>query len=849
MHPFWNPIIRPCLELLKPRTVVEIGTDAAQTTRPLAILAREKGFSVHTIDPAPKIDAEALVREFEPHLAFHQSQSLNVLPALADADCILIDGDHNWYTVIHELRIIARTAREKKTTPLVLLHDVEWPYARRDLYYTPERIPEMHRQPYETAAIDPATDELTNEPGFNPEHHHAVFAHGIRNGVRGAVEDFLDEQPFWEFHSVPGFGGLGILAPRALYDARPDLLAFIERTVRATETLKEYIGGLERARIDGIVLGERLSAVWKKLDERDTALRISQAAEQHLQRELDTVRGERHRLTLETAQLRGELQALQAEAARVSGELAHTFQTLSWRITQPLRSTQAWLRLHVKNELSFPLLKSVWVALGEPFPDAARYVRHTLIGGLGRRAPPSAPAVPPAPERLPDVAVVIPCHNYGRFLREAVDSVLAQTHRPAEIVIVDDSSTDDTAKIARSYADRGVRYLRGEWRNVGAARNAGLSATRAPYLVFLDADDMLHPEYLRSGVRVLEGSPKAGIAYADHYYFGLLKEYVKTPPKLDWELFDTVNLINAASMVRRQALVQAGGWSLLVEQHADWITWRRILRLGWQAVRSEGLRYYRVHGAAMTDDMKASLSYVEQAGFLTEQATLCLSLSGRRWAWPLMRDFLERQTFPHALIHLIILDTSQDPALAAEVREWLSRCDYPEVTYRAMEVGIKGVADLPRHEVAQEIGIACSTIYNTFARMAETPLVFILEDDVIPPDDAFPRLIRSFEADVISVSGLYWHRDKPKPVCWDWDENGRPVFPEPASGVRNIGGTGFGCLVIRGEFFRRTVFQAGPPFGNYDHNFFASLTRGTRYRALIDWDCLCRHYQSPEIWF
>jgi hypothetical protein len=128
-------------------------------------------------------------------------------------------------------------------------------------------------------------------------------------------------------------------------------------------------------------------------------------------------------------------------------------------------------------------------------------------------------------------------------------------------------------------------------------------------------------------------------------------------------------------------------------------------------------------------------------------------------------------------------------------------------------------------------------------------LSLIVEDDVLPPADVFERLAHSLEKDVVSVSGAYWHRTAHKPVCWEWNEHGKPVFAEPGRGLQDVGGTGFGCLLIRSSTLRDHVFQSGPPHGNYDENFFAELTQNTGRRALVDWDCGCRHYQSPEVWF
>ena len=104
------------------------------------------------------------------------------------------------------------------------------------------------------------------------------------------------------------------------------------------------------------------------------------------------------------------------------------------------------------------------------------------------------------------MSVVIPCYNQGRFLREAIESVLHQTYPAAEIVVVNDGSTDDTATVARSY--EGVRYI--EQRNQGApaARNTGVSSSTGDLLVFLDADDRLQPHALATGVESLTANPE-----------------------------------------------------------------------------------------------------------------------------------------------------------------------------------------------------------------------------------------------------------------------------------------------------------------------------------------------------
>lgn len=109
-----------------------------------------------------------------------------------------------------------------------------------------------------------------------------------------------------------------------------------------------------------------------------------------------------------------------------------------------------------------------------------------------------------SPEQ-PRVSVVIPCHNGGRFLREAIESVLHQTYPAAEIVVVNDGSTDDTAAVARSYDQ--VRYIEQRNRGAPAARNAGMRSSTGDLVVFLDADDRLQPHALAVGVDSLRANP------------------------------------------------------------------------------------------------------------------------------------------------------------------------------------------------------------------------------------------------------------------------------------------------------------------------------------------------------
>jgi len=117
----------------------------------------------------------------------------------------------------------------------------------------------------------------------------------------------------------------------------------------------------------------------------------------------------------------------------------------------------------------------------------------------------------------PFFAVVIPVHNRPGELARAVDSVLAQTCRDFELVVVDDGSTDATSEVAASYGDR-IRLIRQENAGVSAARNRGIAATRAPWIALLDSDDAWRPDKLARQRRFAEERPDCSILQANEIW-------------------------------------------------------------------------------------------------------------------------------------------------------------------------------------------------------------------------------------------------------------------------------------------------------------------------------------------
>jgi cephalosporin hydroxylase/GT2 family glycosyltransferase len=274
MYQLWDDVVAPVIDALGARRVIEIGALRGETTkRMLERLGPE--CELHVIDPEPQFDPAEHERAFPGRYHFHRGTSHDVLPGLPPADAVLVDGDHNWYTVYHELRMLADTARRVGLRlPVLVLHDVGWPYGRRDLYYEPERIPAEFRQEYLRAGMRPGESNLVWFGGLNRHMANARHEGGPRNGVMTALDDFVAEHP-QPLRTVvlPIFFGLGIVAEEAVLDARPGLAAFLDH-LQSPEGTRFLLELGERIRIDEAILTQ----AWIRNEEE----RVQRGADRYL---------------------------------------------------------------------------------------------------------------------------------------------------------------------------------------------------------------------------------------------------------------------------------------------------------------------------------------------------------------------------------------------------------------------------------------------------------------------------------------------------------------------------------------------------------------------------------------
>jgi glycosyltransferase involved in cell wall biosynthesis len=205
------------------------------------------------------------------------------------------------------------------------------------------------------------------------------------------------------------------------------------------------------------------------------------------------------------------------------------------------------------------------------------------------------------------VSVVITSYNYGKYLSNALDSLQVQTYPADEIIVVDDGSTDNTGVIAKQY--EGVKLITQANQGVGNARNNGIATATGDYVVCLDADDLLEPDYLLTCRETLKGDRSIGIAYtgmqsfdergnvevwasADTYRIEKQAE-VATPPK---------NQIPCAAMFRRSMWERVNGYKQAYHPAEDAHFWLMGTSIGFKAKRAtvQPLFDYRIHKNSAT---------------------------------------------------------------------------------------------------------------------------------------------------------------------------------------------------------------------------------------------------------
>ena len=196
----------------------------------------------------------------------------------------------------------------------------------------------------------------------------------------------------------------------------------------------------------------------------------------------------------------------------------------------------------------------------------------------------------------PLVSVIVPIYNAAPFLRETLDSIMASTYRPIEVVMVDDGSHDDSLKIAQTYCEQHAecQVIAQKNRGVSAARNTAIKAAKGTYILPVDADDKIADTFIEKAVEVIEHDNNIRVVGCRCWMFGAVDKEWKLPD-FSHSLLARKNMIPATALYRKADWERCGGYCEEEIYREDWDFWLSMMELGGTFYRlNEILFYYRI---------------------------------------------------------------------------------------------------------------------------------------------------------------------------------------------------------------------------------------------------------------
>lgn len=192
------------------------------------------------------------------------------------------------------------------------------------------------------------------------------------------------------------------------------------------------------------------------------------------------------------------------------------------------------------------------------------------------------------------VSIIVPFYNQSEYIEECLNSVIAQTYPQWECIIVNDGSPDDPDSLVQCFLDkdRRFKYIKKENGGLSSARNAGITISKGKYILPLDADDKIGPNYCEEGIKVLESNENVKVVYAEAELFGVRKGIWELKPYSIYNL-SCENVIYCSGFFKKTDYDNAGGYNeKLKHGWEDWDFWISILKNGGIVIKLPDVHFY-----------------------------------------------------------------------------------------------------------------------------------------------------------------------------------------------------------------------------------------------------------------
>jgi glycosyltransferase involved in cell wall biosynthesis len=211
----------------------------------------------------------------------------------------------------------------------------------------------------------------------------------------------------------------------------------------------------------------------------------------------------------------------------------------------------------------------------------------------------------------PQITVLMPAYNAGKYIREAITSVLQQSFKYFELLVVNDGSTDDTLSIALSFHDTRVIVVNKDHAGIASALNTGLKLASAPYIARFDADDVCLPTRLERQLDFLHDHPEYVLVGSDAEYILENGDFLfnfkciaHSDEEVKGKLYVYCPFIHSAVMYRRDEVIKASGYNVHAHNFEDYLLWTNLAKMGKMQNLREPLIKVRLNAASATIDEK-----------------------------------------------------------------------------------------------------------------------------------------------------------------------------------------------------------------------------------------------------
>ena len=454
------------------------------------------------------------------------------------------------------------------------------------------------------------------------------------------------------------------------------------------------------------------------------------------------------------------------------------------------------------------------------------------------------------------IGMVISAHNRPDLITMAIESCLGQTVKPLKIVVSDNSDNDDTEELVKQkYGNHPlVDYIRvtrmpntevhppAFTRNEGYRylfKNLDYQGKKLFYVSSVDDDDYIPPNYLEELLKVMQSDLRLGVVYPHMIDFGERKQDCKPPygVEYDGDRLGNANYIHSGSLIRVDCLKQIGMTPHTKKGvYEDWSMFRRIRSFGWEMKLADVEYFHRAHPPSVQGgESKAKSIKLHNMDQSFEFLTIAIPFSGKTYCLDRLLDSLKNQDYPLEKVNFLFLDNSRNPNFGKKLKRWLVDSGSNDFRYMKHEVSPVFFDDDNQRRIGSiDVNDHVAGIWNRISQQVTTDLIWCLEDDVIPPKNCLRKIISKFRYDIDAICvpypGRYGNWNVWEYHKWDTGPAIYEYETRLTRGLRQVGGCGFGCVVLRTKFMRDWPLQ--------------SISRGLRWYDPLFWLYMYRRHAN-----